>query len=363
MDGSDFRRPNCNVVRKSRDRWFRPNDSRRLLGRLDKHRAPCGDLVMCETTLVRRHSCALRLVTIIIAVAPPRLPCANVNGDDRDVQAQPATNPIIGKEAGQVRDHNGLKLVWCPPGFLTMEQVEESDADGRVVRATPVHVFLTHGYWLGMYEVTQAEWFQVMKTEPWAGNDDMPVGEDYPATYVSWRDAMDFGDRLTSREREAGRLPNNWAFTLPTESQWERACRAYTETNFSFGDDESKLHEYAWCEQTALAGEISAHKVGQKKPNQWGLFDMHGNVVERCRDYFSETLPGGRDPEVTVPSVYRVVRGGFWNDATAECRSAHRNERIFAAARGNCVGFRIALVPANQAAKAPAPSAAELEDH
>src|SRR5262249_2637648 len=152
-----------------------------------------------------------------------------------------------------------LKLVWCPPGFVTMEQVEgekrpavkvdkrgEGDADAEPASQTktarrflPVKVFLKHGYWLGKFEVTQAEWMRVMATTPWKGNE--RELDDVPVTQVGWDDAMEFSRKLTEREREAGRIPDGWEYTLPTEAQWERACRAWTVTNYSFGDDVSKL--------------------------------------------------------------------------------------------------------------------------
>src|SRR4029078_11049544 len=122
-------------------------------------------------------------------------------------------------------------------------------------------------------------------------------GGDFPTTWVNWVEAMEFGRRLTERERKAGRLPDDWEYTLPNEAQWERACRARNETKFSFGDDESSLGEYAWYHKNANGiGEKHPHRVGQKKPNPWGLHDMYGNVCEWCRDYFSESRPSGRDP-------------------------------------------------------------------
>jgi formylglycine-generating enzyme required for sulfatase activity len=241
-----------------------------------------------------------------------------------------------------------MKLVWCPPGIFTMtgyEDVEEAtsndneaendsnDADNREKPApkphttvrTPVKVFLKDGYWLGKYEVTQTEWNQVMSTKPWKGRIHRMEGDDFPVTYVSWDDAMQFCRKLTKREREAGQLPDGWEYTLPTEAQWERACRARTETNFSFGDDTSKLGEYAWFHDNASsAGESYAHRVGQKKPNPWGLCDMHGNVWEWCRDYYTEKVPGGRDPEVTKKALNHVLRGGYWSHDAIGCMSASR---------------------------------------
>ena len=272
-----------------------------------------------------------------------------------------------GKVPGDVCDDNGLKIkfVWCPPGVVTMEQVEqieepatnddETDNDdpndndaGKthfVEKITPVKVFLSHGYWLGKYEVTQSEWKQAMVTEPWKGKPLTREGADFPATFVSWVDAVEFCHRLTEREHKAGRVPDGWEYTLPTEAQWDRACRARTETMFSFGDDESNLSEYAWFDGNAEnAGEKNAHRVGQKKPNPWGLHDMHGNVMEWCRDMLAVKLPGGRDPEVTKEGVflYRVSQGGYWGGAAWRCRSANHTGSD-PSSRSSDLGFRVAL--------------------
>ena len=288
--------------------------------------------------------------------------------DDPDEAPAAAVNRMNGKDAGDVRDDNGLKmkLVWCPPGFLKMEGAERitepavenedepndddvSPKDEPEPRLTtkviPVKVIITRGYWLGKFEVTQREWKTVMATEPWKQQRRAKEGDDLAATYICWHDAMAFCRKLTMRERKAGRLPDDWEYTLPTEAQWERACRARTGTQFHFGDDASKLIEFAWCRENAWdAGEMYAHRVGQKKPNAWGLFDMHGNANEWCRDYFADTLPGGRDPEVTAPGEYpgRVIRGGCWSSIPSSCRSSHRHSNA-SDDRDWYLGLRVAL--------------------
>src|SRR5262249_22491399 len=145
----------------------------------------------------------------------------------------PAADSMLGKEAGDVRDDNGLKmkLVWCPPGAVIMGDAEES----------PVRAVLTRGYWLGRCEVTQAEWKRVMATEPWLGQRGHPVGDDIAATNVSWEDATLFCAKLSEDERTAGRIAAEWQYALPTEAQWEHACRARTTTVFHFGDDPRQL--------------------------------------------------------------------------------------------------------------------------
>jgi formylglycine-generating enzyme required for sulfatase activity len=263
-----------------------------------------------------------------------------------------------------------MKLVWCPPGFFKMENVgvviepaavnvdEQSDDDfdpkdepsprpRQTVQITPVKVFLSNGYWLGKFEVTQSEYRQVMETEPWKGRDSTKEGADFPATWVSWNDAIEFCRKLTEQERVAGRLSNDWIYTLPTEAQWERACRARTETRFSFGDTVLRLGDYAWFEGNAFnAGEAYAHQVGHKRANPWGLFDMHGNAWEWCLDVYTEKLIGGRDPEVKLvekrQELLRVGRGGGWDIGGEFCRSGFRcgNQPDL---RFRIGGFRLAL--------------------
>jgi formylglycine-generating enzyme required for sulfatase activity len=295
------------------------------------------------------------LATSIVAAAA-LLSVSRAKSDDGGKTPQaPVADSMVGKSPGEVRDDNALKmkLVWCPPGSVTMENVEQhtepargkavktlktdalddDDVDRtdepvlppRVIRkVTPVKAFLTRGYWIGRFEVTQAEWKQVMATEPWNGKPTAKNGDDFPVTYVNWTDAMEFCRAFTEREREAGRLPGGWEYTLPTEAQWERACRARTDTVFSFGDSAAQLDDYAWTQNNATgAGEQFAHRVGLKKPNPWGLYDMHGNVFEWCRDAYVQKLPGGRNPEATGNGP-RIFRGGSWCMDGSYCRSADR---------------------------------------
>jgi len=292
--------------------------------------------------------------------------------EEPNKSATPAADPMRGNKAGQVRDDNGLKmkLVWCPPGFVTMGDFEintepaggsqsgpddgagDPKNEGTVkprpaTRFEPVKVLLTKGYWLAKHELTQEEWKQVMNTEPWKGKDWTKEGADFPATFVDWNDATEFCRNFTEQERRAGRLVNDWEYRLPTEAEWERACRARTETRFSFGADKSKLGDYAWTdENTNNVGEPYAHRVRQKKANPWGLYDMYGNVAEWCRDIHVEKLPGGRDPEVRsqegAGDLSRVFRGGCFSWDAGNCGSAIRNCAL-PSSRFSFLGFRVAL--------------------
>ena len=249
-----------------------------------------------------------------------------------------------GETAGETRADNrlGMALVWCPPGKFTMGSPRSEP--GRDADEEPVPVVLTRGFWLGQCEVTQDEWFRVMETRPWQGQPWIQEGERFPATCVSWEDAREFARRLTHQERQADRLPAGWEYSLPTEAEWEYACRAGTSTAYACGDSAERLDDYAWHEgNTWDRQDKSAHAVGQKEPNAWGLYDLHGNVDEWCLDrYRTRRLPGV-DPLVDLPHLSdRVIRGGAWCDRASSCRSAYRvshapTRRLFH------LGFRVVL--------------------
>jgi formylglycine-generating enzyme required for sulfatase activity len=263
--------------------------------------------------------------------------------------SEPA-EPFTGSQAGQTRHDNGLNmtLIWIPPGDFIMGSPESemyrSDDEKQVL------VSLTKGFWLGRHSVTQAEWQRVMQTTPWRIETYQACvneGDDYPATYVSWDDAMQFCEKLTETEHQAGCLPSDWQYTLPTEAQWEYACRAGTKTRFSFGDDDVDLSNYGgWSGIVTgnVQSEEYTRRMGQKKANPWGLYDMHGNVCEWCRDVYAEKLAGGTDPQGPSTGQYRVHRGGGRFVTAWGCRSASRSARD-SRNRDDDLGFRIAAVP------------------
>ncbi len=248
----------------------------------------------------------------------------------------------------------GMELIEIPAGKFTMghpvgEKSHASDEE-------QVAVTLTKPFWLGKTEVTQSQWKKVMGTEPWVNHSNVQIGEDNAASYVDWNDATAFCEKLTDLERKAGKLKANEEYRLPTEAQWEYACRAGTTTAFSFGDG-SKLNSHAWWGgldlEASLKGEIKAgpgnaareqyaHKVGMKKPNTWGLHDMHGNVLEWCSDWYGDVLSGGVDPAGLEEGLYRVNRGGSWWGIPGFCRSADRNDSIPSDRDYIGLGFRVA---------------------
>jgi formylglycine-generating enzyme required for sulfatase activity len=266
----------------------------------------------------------------------------------------PPRPDFAGTKAGQTRKDNwlGTTLVWVPPGNFTMGSPKgEKDRD---VDEDQVEVTLTKGFWLGQHEVTQAEWQRVMQTTPWRDQKNVKEGDDYPATYVSWDDAVKFCEKLTETERQAGRVPSDWHYTLPTEAQWEWACRAGTKSRFSFGDNDANLAEYAWFDKNADdAGEKYAHRVGQKRANGYGLYDMHGNVWEWCQDRYAKELAGGTDPQGPSTGSFRVYRGGSRFGTAGFCRSANRRDNS-PGIGASILGFRVAAVlHAAPPAKAP----------
>jgi len=176
---------------------------------------------------------------------------------------------------------------------------------------------------MGRTVVTQRQWRDVMGTEPWLseGLDEDECGDDCPAVYVSWDDAVLFCQTLTELERETGRLTGTQTYRLPTEAEWEYACRAGTTTTYSLGDNPDLLGDYGWYDGNS--GE-RLHWVAAKNPNPWGLFDMHGNVWEWCADWSAATLAGGDDPVGPSAGSYRVYRGGNWFFVASYCRSAYR---------------------------------------
>lgn len=253
-------------------------------------------------------------------------------------------------------------MVWIPPGTFRMGSPED-EVDRQENEGPQTQVTLTKGFWMGKYEVTQGEYLEVMGSNPswfngvrhWDPESETEIDVDYgtdlnrPVEMLNWDDAVAYCAALTERERLAGRIAPNSVYRLPTEAEWEYACRAWTSTRFSYGDDPgyTNLTNYAWYGDNS---ERQTHPVGQKLPNPWGLHDMHGNVSEWCQDWFGNYAGGialdPQGPEAgSIPR--RVFRGGVWGGWTGYagyCRSAYRNapgpERW-----GSRIGFRAVLAP------------------
>ena len=245
-----------------------------------------------------------------------------------------------------------LELLLVSAGSFTMgSPAGEKDR----LSENQVRVTIGKGFYLGKTSVTQAQFKAMMRTTPWAGQANVKEGDDYPATWMDWNDAAKFCRKLTARESRSGRLPEGFVYALPTEAQREYACRAGTTGAYAFGSAPGDLGAYAWWGGTVGNGncktEQYAHRVGQKKPNPWGLYDMHGNVWEFCRDCYADRLPGGVDPFVETGSL-RLCRGGAWDNHAGRCRSSARGN-VDPSSRGNFMGFRLALVPAGLGPELP----------
>ena len=235
-----------------------------------------------------------------------------------------------------------LELVYIHAGSFWMGSPK--DELGRSDDEIPHRVTLTQDFWLGKYSVTQRQWIVVMGSNP----SYFQNGDRYPVEQVSWYDAMAFCQKLTERERSAGRLPAGYEYTLPTEAQWEYACRAGTTTPYSFG---SALNgDKANCNGDYPYGGVGkgrylerTSKVGSYAPNAWGLYDMIGNVHDWCRDWYGDYPTGSAtDPAGPSSGLYRVLRGGTWAFSASDCRSAKRSDRQPAYGY-YWIGFRVAL--------------------
>jgi formylglycine-generating enzyme required for sulfatase activity len=229
----------------------------------------------------------------------------------------------------------GVKIdfVLIPAGSFQM-----GDEKGKS-NEKPVHkVNITKPFYLGKYEVTQEQWQAVMGSNP-----SHFKGPKNPVEQVSWDNCQAFLNKLNEKSRSGG-----VKFGLPTEAQWEYACRAGTTTQYSVGDDPAKLGDYAWWKENA---EKTTHPVGQKKPNAWGLYDMHGNVFEWCADWYAAYSNSSVDDSTGPTSGSdRVLRGGCWSFDAGLCRSAFRFIGT-PAFRFHILGFRVASVPVDASGK------------
>ena len=258
-----------------------------------------------------------------------------------------------GPRPGAEREIVGVKLCWAPAGTFRMGS--PPDEPERRSGEDQVDVTLTKGFWIGKFEVTQGDWKRLVGKLPGDLTAELPEGDDYPVGNVNYAEAEAFCRKLTERGHESGALAVNWEFRLPTEAQWEYACRAGTSTATSFGDKLSssqanfKGKPYNGAEPGPSLGH--ATKVGSYPANAWGLHDMHGNIVEWCRDWYHEKLPGGADPDLSSVigtmnrdgTFPRSRRGSAWTDDGWASRSAFR-QRFEPERRYDHIGFRVVAV-------------------
>ena len=234
-----------------------------------------------------------------------------------------SVNGIIGQTPGREATFTlpggaTMEMVWIEPGTFTMGS-PENEPDRESDEGPQHEVTISRGFHLGKVEITQRQWESVIGTRPWAGQDLVQENPNHPAVYISWDDVQAFVAKLNA---DAG----STVYRLPTEAEWEYACRAGTTTRWSFGDDESRLGEYAWYyDNTYPVGEKYAHAVGTKRPNPWGLHDMHGNVWEWCQDWYGlYTSNTQTDPTGPASGSIRVIRAGGFAHPIQGVRLANR---------------------------------------
>ena len=243
--------------------------------------------------------------------------------DEQPDEAEQPTKPV----------HSDLPVIELPSFTNTFDMTFKEIPAGTFMMGSPEGepdrdsaehqhpVTISKAFYMQTTEVTQGQWKAVMGTEPWKGKSFVKEGPNYPATYISWHDAVAYCKKLSEKESKT--------YRLPTEAEWEYACRAGTQTRWSFGNDEKVLGDYAWYDKNANGnGESYAHQVRLKKPNAFGLYDMHGNVFEWCNDYYGgdyykQSLE--QDPQGPESGSVRVRRGGAWINRTRYPCSARRS--------------------------------------
>jgi sulfatase modifying factor 1 len=293
----------------------------------------------CLTTMsLSRTLCLLGMA--FLASAEFRAASANTAEPSLRKKSFLSSNP------GDVREIAGVPFCWCPAGRFKMgsppnESERRPDED-------QVEVTLSQGFWMAKYEATQGLWKKVMGKLPGPLTPQLPEGDDFPVGNVNFAEVEDFCRKLTALAHHSGSLPAEWEFRLPTEAQWEYACRAGTTTATAFGDRLSSRQAnfqgkpYNGAEPGPVLGR--AAKVGSYPANAWGLHDMHGNTFEWCRDWYHPKLPGGVDPDLYLATGRsRVRRGGAWTDDGWPCRSAFRL-RFEPERRYDHIGFRVVAV-------------------
>ncbi len=268
-----------------------------------------------------------------------------------------ATADLEGARPGQQRTFAGTPMCWCPPGRFVMGS-PPSEPERRPFEFQ-VDVTLTQGFWTAKYEVTQGDWKRVVGKLPGKPTDELPEDDKLPLGNVNFAEAEQYCAKLTAMARESGEIPAGWEFRLPTEAQWEYACRAGTTTATSFGDSIGSKQANVKGDQPYNGAKPGptlrrAAKVGSYPANPWGIHDMHGNSCEWCRDWAHWRHPGGVDPDLRdakatatrneAGSYSRSRRGSCWADPAWASRSAFR-QRFEPERRYDHIGFRVVLVP------------------
>ena len=249
-----------------------------------------------------------------------------------------------------VRSAANLKMIWVPAG--SFEMGSQTSEKGRKSNREDLHpVSFSDGFYLGKYEVTQAEYEAVMSENEYGLSPNPSGFQDsgtHPVEKVSWEDTQIFFEILNASEKAIGALKVGWEYQLPTEAEWEYACRAGSKTRYSWGD-EVLMYDANW---NHLQDAQKTEAVGSYYANSWGFYDMHGNVWEWVADWYDAAYPTSLviDPTGPVSGKYRVLRGGSWNSPGNYLRSAMRFYNT-PRATGDNMGFRVALRKTRQSSK------------
>jgi len=276
-----------------------------------------------------------------------------------DTTKEPAPKPLQPEERGDIQPEAGhvvtnsigMKLVYIPAGSFMMgsgdsaaQLAREYDTEEEwFADEFPQHeVRISKGFWVGQTVVTQIQYESVMHDKPWSVASFVQENPNNPAIGVRWDDAMEFCRKLSRQTGEP--------YRLPTEAEWEYACRAGTTTRFSFGDADTLLDDYAWFDSIDKIANLVrqgyqafVHPVGQKKPNPWGLYDMHGNVFEWCSDWYGIDYYSNSpsvDPHGPSSGETRSMRGGSSGFSVDDLRCSSRHSRL-PVGRLIDVGFRV----------------------
>lgn len=263
----------------------------------------------------------------------------------------PSSSSAEERRAGEEREIAGVKFCWCPAGQFKMGS--PLSEPGHRWDEAQVDVRLSRGFWMAKYETTQDDWRAAVGQELPGGV--QYEGEKIPIHSVNYIEAGEYCRRLTELARSRGDLPANWEVRLPTEAEWEYACRAGTTTATVYGDSitSQQANFKGPSYNTDVQGPMlnRAVKVGSYAPNGWGICDMHGNQFEWTLDWYHTTLPGGVDPDLSQKkgaqnrdgTYSRVRRGGAFVEQGWVCRSACRL-RFEPERRSDHIGFRVAAV-------------------
>ena len=275
----------------------------------------------------------------------PPTPVSSCGDDPAPKPTVPAWAKVAPEQIAEAQKHGvpvafenelGMRFVLIPAGNFLMGSPE--DEAGRQDDETQHEVTISRGFWLGEYEITQGQWESAMGTTPWSGLYNLQEDPSHPAIYISWEHV----DELTARlnEHEGAEV-----YRLPTEAEWEYACRAGTTARWSFGDSLSDLKDYAWyLVNAANVGLMYAQPVGTRLGNPWGLFDMTGNVWEWTSDWYDAEYyqySPVDDPKGPASGTHHVKRGGCLHDNDRFNRIAFRIGDAPSYRKGPHLGFRV----------------------